>query len=71
MKNNYIEKLKADSNLILKRKQMKRINVEKMYSCKCIGSIGAWSGIYKSKSEISDAIAKWCESGRGTCTPSE
>ena len=53
----------------LKRSQIEKIKEGNRYYCTCIGSVGAWTGIYNSDNEISNAIQKWCESGNGSCKP--
>jgi hypothetical protein len=69
MKKFSLEELQLMENYVLKRSQMEKIKEGDKYFCTCIGSVGAWTGVYNSKDEILNAIQKWCESGKGSCKP--
>ncbi len=66
-----VEKLKLTSDEVLERSQMKKITGgygTHNYSCRCSGSVGPWTGYYRTPLGALNAISTWCASGYGSCT---
>jgi|GEM_PF-1806797 len=73
MKKLSLEKLKLAAEDVLQRSQMGIIYGGSggcnYRSCHCTGSVGSWTGYYCSDQEVGDAVAAYCASGNGACTP--
>ncbi len=57
------------------RSEMKSVKGGTTWNCKCIGSVGSWTGNYggpnKGQLHAGLAITKYCSSGNGVCQPSK